>query len=141
MIPAFTSLLINYDPRVVNYGALKERLEKLLKLEVSQETAPSRIFDIPVCYGGEYGPDLENIAMHANLSTQEVIDIHSSEDYLIYMLGFLPGFSYLGGLDERIHTQDLQIRVLRFRQEASASAVPRRESIRSTPLEAGSFWG
>ena len=58
MIPAFTSLLINYDPRVVNYGALKERLEKLLKLEVSQETAPSRIFDIPVCYGGEYGPDL-----------------------------------------------------------------------------------
>ena len=80
MIPAFTSLLINYDPRVVNYGALKERLEKLLKLEVSQETAPSRIFDIPVCYGGEYGPDLENIAMHANLSTQEVIDIHSSED-------------------------------------------------------------
>ena len=73
MIPAFTSLLINYDPRVVNYGALKERLEKLLKLEVSQETAPSRIFDIPVCYGGEYGPDLENIAMHANLSTQEGI--------------------------------------------------------------------
>ena len=107
MIPAFTSLLINYDPRVVNYGALKERLEKLLKLEVSQETAPSRIFDIPVCYGGEYGPDLENIAMHANLSTQEVIDIHSSEDYLIYMLGFLPGFSYLGGLDERIHTPRL----------------------------------
>ena len=79
--------------------------------------------------------------MHANLSTQEVIDIHSSEDYLIYMLGFLPGFSYLGGLDERSTHQDLQIRVLRFRQEASASAVPRRESIRSTPLEAGSFWG
>ena len=46
--------------------------------------------------------DLENIAMHANLSTQEAIDIHSSEDYLIYMLGFLPGFSYLGGLDESI---------------------------------------
>ena len=45
--------------------------------------------------------------MHANLSTQEVIDIHSSEDYLIYMLGFLPGFSYLGGLDERIHTPRL----------------------------------
>ena len=110
MIPAFTSLLINYDPRVVNYGALKERLEKLLKLEVSQETAPSRIFDIPVCYGGEYGPDLENIAMHANLSTQEVIDIHSSEDYLIYMLGFLPGFSYLGGLDERIHTPDKNVK-------------------------------
>ena len=137
MIPAFTSLLINYDPRVVNYGALKERLEKLLKLEVSQETAPSRIFDIPVCYGGEYGPDLENIAMHANLSTQEVIDIHSSEDYLDSFLDFL----ILGDWTNGSTHQDLQIRVLRFRQEASASAVPRRESIRSTPLEAGSFWG
>ena len=124
MIPAFTSLLINYDPRVVNYGALKERLEKLLKLEVSQETAPSRIFDIPVCYGGEYGPDLENIAMHANLSTQEVIDIHSSEDYLSVFT---------------LHVW--QIHVSGFRPEVSASAVPRRESIRSTPLEAGSFWG
>lgn len=142
MIPAFTSLLINYDPRVVNYGALKERLEKLLKLEVSQETAPSRIFDIPVCYGGEYGPDLENIAMHANLSTQEVIDIHSSEDYLIYMLGFLPGiFIILGDWTTDPHTKTCKSSVLRFRQEASESAVPRRESIRSTPLEAGSFWG
>lgn len=60
-----------------------------------------------MCYGGEYGPDLENIAKHANLTPQEVIDIHSSSDYLIYMLGFLPGFSYLGGLDERIHTPRL----------------------------------
>ena len=106
-------------------GELKERLEKLLKLEVSQETAPSRIFDIPVCYGGEYGPDLENIAMHANLSTQEVIDIHSSEDYLIYMLGFLPDFLILGDWTNGSTHQDLQIRVLRFRQEASESAVPR----------------
>ena len=78
-----------------------------VKLEVSKKVSSSRIFEIPVCYGGEYGPDLENIAKHANLTPQEVIDIHSSSDYLIYMLGFLPGFSYLGGLDERIHTPRL----------------------------------
>ena len=107
LIPAFTSLLINYDPRVVNYRTLKSRIEKLLKLDVGGETSSSRIFEIPVCYGGEYGPDLENIAKHANLTPQEVIDIHCSRDYLIYMLGFLPGFSYLGGLDERIHTPRL----------------------------------
>jgi len=107
VIPAFTSLLINYDPRVIDYRKLKRRLEKLLKLEVSKKASSSRIFEIPVCYGGEYGPDLENIAKHANLTTQEVITIHSSSDYLIYMLGFLPGFSYLGGLDERIHTPRL----------------------------------
>ena len=107
VIPAFTSLLINYDPRVIDYRKLKHRLEKLLKLEVSKKSSSSGIFEIPVCYGGKYGPDLENIAKHANLTPQEVIDIHSSSDYLIYMLGFLPGFSYLGGLDERIHTPRL----------------------------------
>lgn len=107
MIPAFTSLLINYDPRVVTYAALKKRLEKLLKLDVNEETSSSKIFEIPVCYGGEYGPDLDHIAKHAGLTAEEVIKIHSSKDYLIYMLGFLPGFSYLGGLDERIHTPRL----------------------------------
>ena len=107
MIPAFASLLINYDPRVVSYAGLRARLEKLLKLEISGETSESRIFEIPVCYGGEYGPDLQNIADHAGLTPDEVIKIHSAKDYLIYMLGFLPGFSYLGGLDDRIHTPRL----------------------------------
>ena len=107
MIPAFASLLINYDPRVISYAGLKSRLEKILKLEISGEASAARIFEIPVCYGGEYGPDLQNIAGHAGLSPEEVIRIHSGEDYLIYMLGFLPGFSYLGGLDERIHTPRL----------------------------------
>ena len=107
LIPAFTSLLINYDPRVVNYKSLTKRLQKLLKLDVNVEASASRVFEIPVCYGGEYGPDIENIAKNAGLSEEEVIKIHSSKDYLIYMLGFLPGFSYLGGLDERIHTPRL----------------------------------
>ncbi len=66
-----------------------------------------KIFEIPVLYGGEYGPDLGAIAKHAGLSEDEVVRIHSSQDYLIYMLGFLPGFCYLGGLDERIHTPRL----------------------------------
>ena len=66
-----------------------------------------RVFEIPVCYGGAYGPDLKTIADHAGLTQEEVIRIHSSRDYLIYMLGFLPGFCYLGGLAERIHTPRL----------------------------------
>ena len=68
MIPAFASLLINYDPRVISYAGLKSRLEKILKLEISGEASSARIFEIPVCYGGEYGPDLQNIADHAGLS-------------------------------------------------------------------------
>ncbi|MGI6070046.1 MAG: 5-oxoprolinase subunit PxpB [Blautia sp.] len=107
LIPAFCSLLINYDPRVITYDELVERMQNLLKVDVKSDAQKKRIFEIPVCYGGEYGPDIENIAEHAGLSVEEVIKIHSSCDYLIYMLGFLPGFCYLGGLDERIHTPRL----------------------------------
>lgn len=115
VIPAFCSLLINYDPRVLSYEELKERMEHLLKMETKTEATRKRVFEIPVCYGGEYGPDIENIAEHAGLSVEEVIKIHSSKDYLIYMLGFLPGFTYLGGLDERIHTPRLASPRLKIR--------------------------
>lgn len=106
-IPAFCSLLINYDPRIVSYEQLEERMRQLVRLDIPAEQAQKRVIEIPVCYGGEYGPDLENIAELAGLTKEEVIRIHSSEEYLIYMLGFLPGFAYLGGLDERIHTPRL----------------------------------
>ena len=107
IIPAFCSLLINYDPRVISYDRMRERMEKILSMEIAADARKKRVYEIPVCYGGTYGPDLATIAEHAGLSEQEVIDIHSSTDYLIYMLGFLPGFTYLGGLDERIHTPRL----------------------------------
>lgn len=107
MIPTYCSLLINYDPRIVLYKEIKNRIQDLLKIEVSGTARHKKVFEIPVCYGGEYGPDLNLIAEHAGLTSEEVIQIHSSQDYLIYMLGFLPGFTYLGGLDERIHTPRL----------------------------------
>jgi len=107
IIPSFCALLINYDPRVLSYEQIKQRVEQLLKAEAKSVVKRKRVFEIPVCYGGSFGPDILNIAQHAGLSVDEVIKIHSSEDYLIYMLGFLPGFCYLGGLDERIHTPRL----------------------------------
>lgn len=108
VIPTYCSLLINYDPRVVLYDEIKERIKSMLKIDASLGIQKKKIFEIPVCYGGEYGPDIQNIADHAGLSVEEVIKIHTSKDYLIYMLGFLPGFTYLGGLDERIHTPRLE---------------------------------
>ena len=107
VIPAFCSLLINYDPRVIGYKEIKERMQGLLKIETQAGAERKKVFEIPVCYGGEFGPDLAYIAEHAGLTEEEVIEIHSSRDYLIYMLGFLPGFCYLGGLDERIFTPRL----------------------------------
>ena len=76
-------------------------------MDVSVKDNEKLITEIPVCYGGVFGPDIENVAKLAGLTVEEVIKIHSQEDYLIYMLGFLPGFTYLGGLDERIHTPRL----------------------------------
>jgi KipI family sensor histidine kinase inhibitor len=107
IIPTYCSLLVNYDPLVISYNDLKKRLEGLVKVDVKSGEEKKTIVEIPVCYGGEYGPDIANIAEHAGLTEEEVIKIHSSKDYLIYMLGFLPGFTYLGGLDERIHTPRL----------------------------------
>lgn len=107
VIPAFCSLLINYDPRVISYEKMKKRIQALVRVDIKRGETSKRLFEIPVVYGGEYGPDLAFIAQNAGLSQEEVIKIHSSSDYLIYMLGFLPGFCYLGGLDERIHTPRL----------------------------------
>ena len=107
LIPTYCSLLINYDPRVISFSALTERIRGLLRIEISTSEVTKKIYEIPVCYGGEYGPDIQNIADNAGISIEEVIKIHTSQDYLIYMLGFLPGFTYLGGLDERIHTPRL----------------------------------
>ena len=107
MIPAFCSLLINYDPRVISYEKMKKRIQALVRVDIKRGETSKRLFEIPVVYGGEYGPDLAFIAQNAGMSQEEVVKIHSSCDYLIYMLGFLPGFCYLGGLDERIHTPRL----------------------------------
>ena len=108
MIPAFVSLLVCYDPLVISGKALRARLETVLQEKTEARETARRVFEIPVCYGGEYGPDLAAIAIHAGLTEREVVDIHTSRDYLVYMLGFLPGFCYLGGLDERIHTPRLE---------------------------------
>lgn len=107
-IPAFCSLMICYDPEIIWYEELEQKLKQLLEASSGQERKQKRrLIEIPVCYGGELGPDLNEVAKHANMSPEEVVRIHSETDYLIYMLGFLPGFAYLGGLDPRIETPRL----------------------------------
>lgn len=106
-VPAFASLLVYYNPLKTDYGKVAEKLEKLASHLGKGKTEQGKLVEIPVCYGGKYGEDLGYVAEHARLSVEEVIRIHSGRDYRIYMLGFLPGFPYLGGMDERIFTPRL----------------------------------
>ena len=106
-IPTFRSLLVCYDPLQTGGEALIKKLKKRIDKLDSAASVSKRVFKIPVCYGGEFGEDIAFVASHAGLTEQEVIDIHTSRDYLIFMLGFLPGFAYLGDLDKRLHTPRL----------------------------------
>lgn len=107
-VPAFASLLVHYDPLVTDYATVREALLSLgNSLSVSTK-ATGKTVELPVCYGGAYGEDLAFVAEHAGMRPDEVIALHSKQPYRIYMLGFLPGFPYLGGLDERLFTPRLQ---------------------------------
>ena len=108
-IPTYRSLLIQYDPGIISYKSLEGKLKKLLARLDSVEIPPSEVLEVPVLYGGEeMGPDLKFVAENAKMSEEEVIKLHSEPEYLIYMLGFTPGFTYLGGLNDAIETPRLK---------------------------------
>nr|WP_293993176.1 5-oxoprolinase subunit PxpB [uncultured Fusobacterium sp.] len=109
MVPTYCSMLVSYDPCKISYKELKAKVEELLKLaSESTESDEITLIEIPTLYNDEYGPDLEYVANHNNLTKEEVIKIHTGTDYLVYMLGFMPGFTYLGGMSEKIATPRLE---------------------------------
>lgn len=107
-VPAFASLLVRYDPLRTDYDTLAAAVGPLAERTRAHRRQGGRVVTIPVCYGGDYGPDLGFVAQHAGLTEGEVIRHHTAPRYRIYMLGFLPGFPYLGGLDPALFTPRLQ---------------------------------
>ena len=107
LMPTYRSLLIYFDPLATSYSGLRQKLETIEKNLNETSLERPQVVRIPTLYGGEHGPDLEFVAQNAGISTDEVVDIHSGADYLIYMMGLSPGFPYLGGLSEKLYTPRL----------------------------------
>lgn len=120
-VPAYTSVTVFYNPLLVYkhikkenqfiqnsdisitpYQFVKHKISEIIQQTKDLTNYIPRIVEIPVCYGGNLGPDLEFVANHNKLSVDDVVEIHSSGQYLVYMIGFAPGFPYLGGMSEKI---------------------------------------
>ncbi|MHB1405576.1 MAG: 5-oxoprolinase subunit PxpB [Desulfitobacteriaceae bacterium] len=107
-LPAYHSVTLFYGPRTT----YKEMYDWVHALNDQAQSSASvaragRLVEIPVCYGGEYGPDLNFVAEYHSLSPEEVVKRHSEAEYLVYMIGFMPGFPFMGGLDSSLATPRL----------------------------------
>ncbi|GEN46004.1 5-oxoprolinase subunit PxpB [Alkalibacillus haloalkaliphilus] len=109
LVPTYRSVAVYYNWRVVSYCEVEQRVQALMKtVQLEESLNEQKVINLPVCYEGEFAPDLQALAEFHNMSQQEVIKRHSEPNYLVYMIGFLPGFPYLGGLDDELETQRLQ---------------------------------
>ncbi len=109
-VPTYRSLLVRYDPRVTEPEAVRAALVAVLAdlpPAGAGEFHEGRLVELPVCYGGDDGPDLDDVAAHCGLSPVEVIRLHSGATYQVAMLGFAPGFAYLLGLPPQLATPRL----------------------------------
>lgn len=110
IIPAYSSITLVYDIMLVRsvsgdksaYDFIKQAAEELLNDNEPQEYAANRIMKIPACYEDAFAPDLRQVAFEKKLSVEEIINIHTSKTYRVFMLGFLPGFAYMGIVDDSI---------------------------------------
>lgn len=111
LVPAFSSLTLYYDVMLVKkkalasptaFAYLKDQLEQIMETIPEQKAIHARSIRIPVCYEGAMGPDMEALEKHSGLTAEEIVRIHCSRPYRVFMLGFLPGFAYMGPLDARI---------------------------------------
>ncbi|HEU4928744.1 MAG TPA: 5-oxoprolinase subunit PxpB [Candidatus Krumholzibacteria bacterium] len=105
--PGYTTLLITFDPLLLDHATLETMVRSYVDRMDAVQLPPARRVEIPVCYGGDFGPDLLDVAKLHGITTEEVIRVHSSASYLVHFIGFVPGFAYLAGLPESIATPRL----------------------------------
>jgi inhibitor of KinA len=105
--PAYASLLVDFDPLAMTYEELAALVESLSSSRYGAAEGTSQVVTIPVCYEGDFGPDLADVVAHTGLSVEDVICLHASATYRVCFLGFTAGFAYLGGMPEVLHTPRL----------------------------------
>jgi len=103
-IPSYTDLMVLYDPLVVQYRDILKELKQVAENIKDIEIPKARAIEIPVLYAKPFGVDMLTVQSHTGLSVKEIIKTHSENKYLVYMLGFTPGFCYLGGMNPKIAT-------------------------------------
>jgi inhibitor of KinA len=117
--PAYCSLLITFDAAAVDHTEVQAKISELGKRAKKIPAAQPRLVEVPVCYGGEFGPDLEWVAAQRGLTAEKVVELHIASTYHAYFLGFAPGFAYLGDLAEEIAVPRLESP----RKEVAAGSV------------------
>jgi inhibitor of KinA len=103
-VPAYTTITVYYDPCTTSLDDICTRLEQLNATGSAAPELPQRTVEVPVCYGGSFGEDLDFVARHHGLTADEVVAIHTAGEYVVHLIGFAPGFPYLGGMSQRIAT-------------------------------------
>ncbi|MEI6777541.1 MAG: 5-oxoprolinase subunit PxpB [Chloroflexales bacterium] len=114
-VPAIASLLICFDPLAVSYAGVESHLRSLLTLERTENLIAERVVHVPVRYGGEYGPDLESAAWTLGITPDDLVATHTAGPYRVMMIGFAPGFPYIGPLPDALRIP---------RRSTPRSAVP-----------------
>lgn len=102
VVPTYSSVAVYFDPLRTDYQALLDRIERESQRPAGPAAQSRPLIRIPVCYGGEFGPDLPEVAAFAHLGETDVVRLHSSAIYRVFMLGFVAGFAYMGTVDARI---------------------------------------
>lgn len=105
--PAYTSVLVDFDPRLRSHAQVEALLRECIASQAEKATPEPRHVEIPVRYGGEFGPDLSDVARHTGLTEDRVVELHAAAEYLVYFVGFSTCFPYLGGLPPELATPRL----------------------------------